>query len=150
MREKCTTFYGHMYKIWELKYVFCHKVVLFQCKWYNIGTNGWRKTIRTDAHYTSIDVTSRWYKNDPFILPCQARQVFYLQDTKLGEPWKIVQSIQHKGMFDVSKVEGGESNDNTKSSNPFQQEAIVDIVPINVEDNIIEYNIGDVETEVVP
>ena len=53
-------------------------------------------------------------------------------------------------MFDVSKVEGGESNDNTKSSNPFQQKAIVDIVPINVEDNIIEYNIGDVETEVVP
>ena len=51
-------------------------------------------------------------------------------------------------MFDVSKVEGGESNDNTKSSNPFQQEAIVDIVPINVEDNV-QYYIGDVEVEIV-
>ena len=61
-----------------------------------------------------------------------------------------MQSIQHKGMFDVSEVGGGESNDNTKSSNPFQQEAIVDVVPINVEDNIIEYNMGDVEIKVVP
>ena len=80
----------------------------------------------------------------------QERQVFYLHDIKLGEPWKIVQSIQHKGMFNVLEVGSGESNDNTKSSNPFQQEAIVDVVPINVEDNIIEYNMGDVETKVVP
>ena len=53
-------------------------------------------------------------------------------------------------MFDVLEVGSGESNDNTKNSNPFQQEAIVDVVPINVEDNIIEYNMGDVETKVVP
>ena len=105
--------------------------------------------IRTDAHYTSIDVTSQWYKNDPFILPCQARQVFYLQDTKLGESWKIVQSIQHMGVFDVPEVRGGESNDNTEDSDAFQQEAIVDVVSINVEDNIIDYCMGDVETEVV-
>ena len=52
-------------------------------------------------------------------------------------------------MFDVLEVKGGESNDNTKDSDAFQQEAIVDVVPINVEDNI-EYYMGDVETEVVP
>ena len=33
-------FYDHVCKIWELEYVFHHKIVLFQCKWYNIGTNG--------------------------------------------------------------------------------------------------------------
>ena len=53
-------------------------------------------------------------------------------------------------MFDVPEVKGGESNDNTEDSNAFQQEAIVDVVPINVENNIIEYCIGDVETKVVP
>ena len=52
-------------------------------------------------------------------------------------------------MFDVSEVKGGQSNDKTKDSDAFQQEAIVDVVPINVEDNI-EYCMGDVETEVVP
>ena len=61
--------------------------------------------IRTDAHCTSIDVTSRWYENDFFILPSQARQDFYLQDTKLGEPWEIMQSIQHRGVFDVPEVQ---------------------------------------------
>ena len=54
-----------------------------------------------------------------FILPSQVRQVFYLQDTKLGERWKIVQSIQHRGVFDVPEVGGGESNDNTEDSDAF-------------------------------
>ena len=53
-------------------------------------------------------------------------------------------------MFDVPEVGGGESNDNTEDSDAFQQEVIVDLVPINVENNIIEYYMGDVETEVVP
>ena len=53
------------------------------------------------------------------------------------------------GVFDVPEVRGGESNDNTEDSDAFQQEAIVDVVPINVEDNIIEYCMVDVETEVV-
>ncbi|XP_030936487.1 uncharacterized protein LOC115961691 [Quercus lobata] len=53
------------------------------------------------------------------------------------------------GVFDVPEVGGGESNDNTEDSDAFQQEAIVDVVPINVEDNIIEYCMGDVETEIV-
>ena len=52
-------------------------------------------------------------------------------------------------MFDIPEVEGGESNDNTEDSDAFQQEVIVDVVSINVEDNIIDYCMGDVETEVV-
>ena len=39
-----------------------------------------------------------------------------------------MQSIQHREVFDVSEVGAGESNDNTKDSNTFQQEAIVDVV----------------------
>ena len=52
-------------------------------------------------------------------------------------------------VFNVPEVGGGESSDNTEDSDEFQQEAIVDVVPINVEDNI-EYCMGDVETEIVP
>ena len=52
-------------------------------------------------------------------------------------------------MFDVLEVKDRESNDNTKANDVFQQEAIVDVVPINVEDNI-QYCMGDVEVEVVP
>ncbi|XP_075670448.1 uncharacterized protein LOC142640260 [Castanea sativa] len=54
-----------------------------------------------------------------------------------------------KGVFDVLEVRSGESNNNTEDSDTFQQKAIVDAVSVNVEDNIIEYCMGDVETEVV-
>ena len=60
-----------------------------------------------------------------------------------------MQSIQHRGVFDVSQVEGGESNDNIKDCDTFQQEAIVDVVSVNVKDNIIDYCMGDIETEVI-
>ena len=60
-----------------------------------------------------------------------------------------MQCIQYKGVFDVPEVESEESNDNTENSDAFQQETIVDVVPINVKDNIIEYCMGDVETEVI-
>ena len=52
-------------------------------------------------------------------------------------------------MFDVSEVRVGESNDNTKDSNTFQQEAIIDVVSINVEDKI-KYCMSDVKAKVVP
>ena len=52
-------FYGHVCKILKLEYVFRHKVVLFLCEWYNTGTNGRRRMIRTTIHCTSIDVSSR-------------------------------------------------------------------------------------------
>ena len=51
-----------------------------------------------------------------------------------------MQCIQHKGVFDVPEVRDGESN-------AFQQEAIIDIVPINVEDNV-KYCMGDIEAKV--
>ena len=60
-----------------------------------------------------------------------------------------MQSIKHRRVFDVPEVGGGESNDNKEDGDTFQQEAIVDIVSINVEDNIIDYCMGDVETEAV-
>ena len=60
-----------------------------------------------------------------------------------------MQSIQHRRVFDVPEVGGGESNDNTEDNDAFQQEAIIDVFSINVEDNIIDYCMGDVETEVV-
>ena len=112
-------FCGHMCKIWELEYMFHHKIVLFQCECYNTSTNDRRRTIIIESHCTSIDVTSQQYQNDPFILPNQVKQVFYLHDIKLGEPWQIVQCIHHKRIFDVLEVGGEESNDNAEDSNTF-------------------------------
>ena len=84
--------------------MFQNKFVLFQCEWYNTGNTGRTRTIRHDSYCTSIDVMSRWYQSDPFILPSQAKKVFYLNDTKWGEPWKVVQQVQHRGVFDVPEL----------------------------------------------
>uniref|UniRef100_A0A2N9GFL9 Nudix hydrolase domain-containing protein n=1 Tax=Fagus sylvatica TaxID=28930 RepID=A0A2N9GFL9_FAGSY len=77
-----------------------------------------------------------------------AKQVFYLPDTKSGEPWQVVQCIQHRGVFDVPEVGDGESNDHMEANDAFQQETITDVVPIDIEDNV-QYCRDDVELEVI-
>ena len=52
-------------------------------------------------------------------------------------------------MFDVPEVRDGESNDNIEANDVFQQEEIIDVVPINVEDKI-KYCMSDVKAKIVP
>ncbi|KAL6202866.1 hypothetical protein ACLB2K_026570 [Fragaria x ananassa] len=49
--------------------------------------------IRYDYNLTSINTTSTWYDDEPFILATEAQQVFYLDDYKLGSHWKVVQKL---------------------------------------------------------
>ncbi|XP_028114591.1 uncharacterized protein LOC114312555 [Camellia sinensis] len=140
-------FYGHLCNIWEFEYMCQNKVVLFQCEWYNTGNTGRSRTVRADTYCTSIDVTSRWYQSDPFILPSQAKLVFYLNDTKWGQPWQVVQRVQHRGVFDVPEVGDGEPPDQPEFNDAFQQENINSVVPINIED-IIRFHRDDIEAEV--
>jgi len=37
-----------------------------------------------------VNTDRKWYESDSFILACQAVQVFYLDDPKLGGNWKVV------------------------------------------------------------
>ncbi|XP_057482036.1 uncharacterized protein LOC130768967 [Actinidia eriantha] len=100
---KMHNFYGHLINVWEFEYMCQNKVILFQCDWYNTGNAGRNCTIRTDKYCTSINVKSRWYQSDPFIFPSHAKQVFYLNDTKWGKPWQVVQLVQQRGVFDVTE-----------------------------------------------
>ena len=92
---------------------------------------------------------SRWYESSPFIFPSQVKKVFYLNDTKWGEPWKVVQLVQQRGVFDVPELgENGEpiSMDLPESNDAFQQENIIGVVPIDIE-STIQCNRDDVENE---
>jgi hypothetical protein len=60
-------------------------VYLFKCDWWNTRNSS---GIRTDQGFTSVNTGRKWYEFDPFILACQAVQVFYLDDPKLGGNWK--------------------------------------------------------------
>ncbi|XP_060674878.1 uncharacterized protein LOC132804486 [Ziziphus jujuba] len=71
--ESCD-FYGVIEDILVLDYRSKHSVVLFRCTWFD--TNVKKKKKITEFQITSINVTSYWYKNDPFVLASQAKQVF--------------------------------------------------------------------------
>ncbi|GFZ06764.1 DEAD-box protein abstrakt [Actinidia rufa] len=145
---KMHNFYGHLINDREFEYMCQNKVILFQCDWYNTGNAGRNCTIRTDKYCTSINVKSRWYQSDPFIFPSYAKQVFYLNDTKWGKPWQVVQLVRKRGVFDVTEVRDGEPLDPEESSEAFQQESITSTLPIDIEDNI-QYHREDVEVEVI-
>ncbi|WKA12924.1 hypothetical protein VitviT2T_030267 [Vitis vinifera] len=92
-------FYGVLSNVVVLNYVLRYKVIIFKCTW--LDTNQKKKRIKHDYNFTTIQVISTWYDNDPFILATQAQQVFYLDDYKNGHNWKVVQKVNHRHMWDV-------------------------------------------------
>lgn len=150
-KGRLTNFYGHLCKVWELTYLFGHRVILFQCEWFNTEGN---KTFRADTHCTSIDVRSRWYKNDPFVLPSQVQQVFYVNDTlDKRSNWKVVQRFQHRGIWDVPEKEDLQANDDEEINVPdyvFQQDETNEVVPIAIEGSIATpLRRHDIEPEII-
>lgn len=137
-------FYGHLTKVWEMTYLFRHRVILFQCEWFNTGTD---RTLRIDPHSTSVDIRSRWYKDDPFVLPSQVQQVFYLNDTKLGENWRVVERFERRGIWNVPEMDDFEANN--APNDEFQQEETTEFVPV-VEDLITTPLLrNDIEPEII-
>ncbi|XP_020271785.1 uncharacterized protein LOC109846956 [Asparagus officinalis] len=140
---KTIDFYGYLCKVWELKYLHGVKVVLFQCEWFNTGG---KNRIHKDTHITSIDVRGRWYQNDPFVLPEHVKQVFYIDDTKLGAHWKVVERVQHMSVWDVpEQVHDDMLND------AFQQVETTVAVPILVEPTTnYPYYRDDIGPNIIP
>ncbi|WMV59292.1 hypothetical protein MTR67_052677 [Solanum verrucosum] len=95
-------FYGIIIDILELEYVEENRVLLFKCKWFDL-----RKKIgmQKDKKFTSICVKRFWYERDSSVLATQAKQVFYIDDPKLGENWQIVLKFQDRHLYDVSEKE---------------------------------------------
>ena len=63
------------------------------------------KRIIKDNNVTRINIRDESCKDDPFILATQAQQVFYRDDYKLGDQWKVVKKITHCHLWDVPEVE---------------------------------------------
>ncbi|TYK04807.1 uncharacterized protein E5676_scaffold68G001310 [Cucumis melo var. makuwa] len=82
------------------------KVMLFKCEWYDTSLR--KNRINIVDGFTSINTRNRWYKDEPFILVSQAAQVFYVDDYKLGQDWKIVQQIQPRHVWDIPEIESNE------------------------------------------
>ncbi|CAA0805905.1 Unknown protein [Striga hermonthica] len=70
-----SSYFGIIEEIWELNYV-KFTVPVFKCKWVD-SNNG----VKVDElGFTLVDFRKVGYKNEPFIMASQAKQVFYVID----------------------------------------------------------------------
>ncbi|KAJ8764504.1 hypothetical protein K2173_006244 [Erythroxylum novogranatense] len=73
--------------------------------------------MRVNDVLKSINITKFWFKDDPFILANQAKQVFLVEDLLLGPNWRIVQECEVRRAYDIP-LHGNEedANDDEESS----------------------------------
>jgi len=142
-------FYGQLKEVIELQYNSDtnsqRTVVLFKCDWFDTCSK--KSRMKNDGYFKSISHGSCWYKDDALILATQATKVFYLDDNKHGEPWKVVQKFSHRHLWNVNEVEnddkqeGGidltyQDDEQEISQVEAHEGSSVDEQPVNEEDSI--------------
>ncbi|KAD3640382.1 hypothetical protein E3N88_29605 [Mikania micrantha] len=65
-------YYGRILDIIELDYWAKFRVVLFHCEWYQVE--------KDDYGLTCVNMKKQCYSDDPFVMPSQVKQVFYVPD----------------------------------------------------------------------
>ena len=148
-------FYGVVTDIFELDYLTQRRVMLFKCEWFDLSSR--KSSIHIDGDIISVNVSRTWYENDSYVLACQAKHIFYVNDTKLGKNWRVMQKFQHRHVFDVPEMQNDSmdiSNDEVYQDE-LQEQANVhyvgvqemdlllrdDMDPKILDNNIIENNI---------
>ncbi|XP_060973950.1 uncharacterized protein LOC133039138 [Cannabis sativa] len=111
-------YYGTLEDVMMFTFCGVYSVTLFWCKWFN--TNPQRKKTIIENNIISINVSGEWYKDDPFILATQAKQVFYLDDLLRGRHWKIVENVNHRQIWDIEEDEDDEDVVHDLSSSNFR------------------------------
>jgi hypothetical protein len=77
--------------------------VLFKCDWFKLDEK--KTALKDDGFFKSINTGSLWYKNDCYILATQDRKVFYLPDTEWGGYWQVVQTFDHRHVYNVREID---------------------------------------------
>lgn len=108
-------FYAELHEVLELQYK-NKRVLLFKCKWFD--TNFRKGNTRKENGIVSINISGTWYEDRPFILVKQAEQVFYVDDYKFGNDWKVVQFVQPRHLWDIPEIENDEEDHEDQSSEP--------------------------------
>ncbi|KAM6574759.1 hypothetical protein CsatA_023086 [Cannabis sativa] len=113
-------YFGELQEILHLSFSGAYSVVLFRCKWFN--TDPRKKKIIIENNITSINVSGVWYKDDPYILASQAKQVFFVDDLVRGRNWRVVHNVHHRQVWENILDASNETDDvdvvhDTNSSN---------------------------------
>ncbi|KAL9690817.1 hypothetical protein QQ045_011228 [Rhodiola kirilowii] len=123
-----TNYYGVLHNVIELKYAKGMPVVIFQCKWFNTdSSNG--GNIKMEHGILSIDTSNTWYEDAPYCLAKHTQQVFYLEDPKFGDSWKVVNVVAQRGTYSDSCLATKENSLVVQEA--YQEDRIVNIPPSN-------------------
>ena len=97
-------YYGVLQDALEVEYLGTNnRVLVFQCDWFNLSdSNGMR--FDKDCGLTSVNMSRKWYINEPYVLASQVRQVFYSTDIRYGGNWYIVRNVSPRRLYDVPQV----------------------------------------------
>ena len=79
------TYYGVVKEIIELDYYGFQSFVLFQCDWFQSTLDEFRLPM--------VNRMKLIYRNDPFVLASQVRQVFYVQDSTQQDLYNVINAI---------------------------------------------------------
>ena len=93
-------FYGKLTSVVQLLYKDRCQVILFKCLWFDTNPHN-QTTVKRDHGLLTVNTTRHWYDEDPYILATMAKQIFYLDDPKAGNGWKVVQKIDRRGLYDI-------------------------------------------------
>ena len=103
-----------------------------------------------EHNLTSMNTSSSWYFDDPFILAIQAQQMFDLNDMKRGAPWKVAQKVNHREIFDI--LEASDEADGLLNNKVFQEKESIELPPFQSVEEVIESSTlfrGDVQPLII-
>ena len=99
--EDIIDYYGILQEVLEVEYLGENKrVLVFKCDWFKVDN---KKGLQVDKESAtiSINMSRKWFTDQPYILASQAKQVFYVPDLKLGKNWHVVLRNPLLKVFDV-------------------------------------------------
>ncbi|CAM8999586.1 unnamed protein product [Rhodiola kirilowii] len=103
------TYYGIIRNIIQLQYANGMPVFVFDCTWFNTDPKD-RGSTKRDYGLLSVDTSTTWYEDWPYCIATTARQVFYLDDLKAGDNWKVVNVVSHRGIYSDSSLAREDEN----------------------------------------
>ncbi|XP_074283226.1 uncharacterized protein LOC141607776 [Silene latifolia] len=130
------TYYGEILEIIKLNYWSKFTVVLFRCEWYQVEKDEYEMTCVNVNKYCSVD--------DPFVMPSQVHQVFYVVDP-IVDGLQYVMTKVPRDIFDYNIETAEPNNDLIMHSGHVQLQENIrlsreDIGPTVVDANTVLVN----------
>jgi hypothetical protein len=119
--EDGPTYYGKLTRIIEVTYYDLTRYVLFKCDWADIQPN---KGYKKDEYgfdlvnFKNLIHTGARVTDDPFVLPNQVSQVYYVEDPK-NPNWAVAVRTKPRNVYDVGS---GESDDYVEADSYHEHE----------------------------